>query len=239
MRALFLILLAAVAAHAQDNLMPRQGSGWAGFKVGTKVRIKRTFLGSGRVPAVTITTLTLKSVLKSVLTLAVVSKNAVGNEHRNTRVQPSSGEAGTQEKATSKQLTNKVSFAAGKQFDCTRRQITVTGAAGKRVITEWTSVGKPRMRVKRIVVTYDAAGKLTGRFSMVLDELPKERRIGKRKVTVLVYTTVHTAGKMQWRSRAVVSRDVPAYEVLIDTEVTENGKKIQTIRVEVLDFEIK
>ncbi len=74
---------------------------------------------------------------------------------------------------------------------------------------------------------------------MALDELPKERRIGKRKVTVLVYTTVYTAGKKQWRSRAVVSRDVPAYEVRVDTEVTENGKRIHTIRTEVLDFEIK
>ena len=240
MRALFLILLAAVAAHAQDNLMPRQGSGWAGFKVGTKVRIKRTFLGSGRVPAVTITTLRLKSVQKSVLTLTLLSKNAVGVERRTTSVLPRSGEAGTQEKATSKQLTNKVSFAAGKQFDCTRRQITVIGVAGnKRVITEWTSVAKPRMRVKRIVVTYDAAGKLTGRFSMVLAELPKEHRIGRRKVTALVYTTVHAAGKMQWKSRAVVSRDVPAYEVRVDTEVTQDGKKVQTIRTEVLDFEIK
>ncbi len=238
MRVLCLLMFAAAVVHGQD-LTPRQGSGWAGFKVGTKVRIKRTFLGAGRVPAVTISTVTLASVQRSVLTLVSVSKNPVGMEHKTTIVLPRSGEADTQEKATSKQLKNKVSFAAGKQFDCTRREITVTGAAGKRVITEWTSVGKPRMRVKRIVVTYDAAGKLTGHFSMVLAELPKERRIGKRKVTVLVYRTVHTAGKMQWRSRAVVSRDVPGYEVHVDAKVTVNGKRVQTIRVEVLDFEIK
>ncbi len=203
------------------------------------MRIKRTFLGAGRVPAVTITTVTLASVQKSVLTLAMVSQNPVGMEHKTTIVLPRSGEADTQEKATSKQLKNKVSFAAGKQFDCTRRQITVTSATGKRVITEWTSVGRPRMRVKRIMVTYDAAGKVTGRFSMVLAELPKEHRIGTRKVTGLVYTTVSKAGKTQTRSRAVVSRDVPGYEVHVDAKVTVNGKRVQTIRVEVLDFEIK
>ena len=125
MKALCLLMLAA-AVHGQD-LTPRQGSGWAGFKVGTNVRIKRTFLGAGRVPAVTISTVTLASVQRSVLTLVSVSKNPVGMEQKNTIVPPRSGEAGTQEEATSKQLKNKVSFAAGKQFDCTRRQITVTG----------------------------------------------------------------------------------------------------------------
>ena len=239
MRALCLIMLAATAAHAQDNLMPRQGSGWAGFKVGTKVRVKRTFLGAGRTPAVTITTMTLKSIQGAVLTLAIVSKNAVGMDRKSTRPVPRKGEAGAGETAEVKKLKNKASFAAGKQFDCARRQTTVVGKAYKRVITEWTSVTKPRMRVKRVELQYDAAGKVTQRFSMVLAEMAKEHKVGKRKVTGLKYTTVRTAGNVRTTSTAIVSRDVPGYEVLVDAEVEMNGKKVQTVRVEVLDFETK
>ena len=51
--------------------------------------------------------------------------------------------------------------------------------------------------------------------------------------------TMNTSGKLRETGTAIVSRDVPGYEVLVDAERTLNGKKVQTIRVEVLDFETK
>lgn len=241
MRALILLMVLAPAAAAQDDLMPREGSGWSGFKPGTWVRLKHTYARKGGVPSVTLTRMELKSIDDGILTLATTSENAlrVAGQKSVTKL-PLKGEAAQGEKAKVEKLGNEAVFACGKKFECEKRRTTVTSPAGRRVITEWISP-KPRMRVKRTEEHYDAVGKKSTQVVLLLTELAKEREVGKGKVKVkcLTYSMMREEGPVRYRGTAVVSRDVPSYNVRMDTEVTQGGKLVWNVRIEVLEFGIK
>ncbi|MHC4957579.1 MAG: hypothetical protein ACYTGN_04325 [Planctomycetota bacterium] len=238
MRALLLLLAASAAIAADENLLPREGGGWDGFAVGTQVRIKRTWLSANQVPRVTITTMELTKADDKVLTIVSRSSNAFGAANQEQTIpMPRRGEAGANEKSTEKALDKQLVFAAGKRFDCDRRQITVTGPQGKRVITEWTTA-KPRLRVKREVVTYDMTGKLSARTSMLLEEFAKPRKVGKLDLPCLKYSVVQTHGGSKVEETVYVCRDVPGWTVWSNALATLNGNRAWSVRMEVLDFKV-
>ena len=239
MRALLSILLVALATHAED-LMPREGAGWAGFKVGTKIRMKRTMLVPKRVPSVTITTIELTESTADKLTLSMVAANAVGIEQKSTSTIPSRGEAAADEKAVTEQLKNTTVFTAGRKLECACVKTTIAGPRGKRVITEWTTLNAPRMRVKRTEENYDATGqKVVGRFSMVLLDTNASREVGNRKVACLKYSTVRTQGGYKMEGVSYVSRAVPGYEVWSDVKALKNDLVAFQVRMQVIEIRVK
>ena len=239
MRVAFWLLLCALAAKAQD-LRPRGGAGWEGFKPGTSVRIKRTWLSAKKTPRVTISTWTLKEVGPKHLTLDIVTANAVGIEQRNSIKLPRSGEAGAGESARTQALANETIFVAGAKFDCQRTRTTVTGPQGKRIITEWTSTTAPRMRIKRTEEYLTATGRPAGRFSLVLTATDAVQVIGSAKLRCLKYSSRRDQGGYRMRGISHVSREIPGYEVMSDIEATDKeGVRVFSIRVQVLDFTVK
>jgi hypothetical protein len=235
--ALFLLLVAAVAA-AGENRLPREGSGWTGFKPGSWVKLKTTYIPEGRVPAVTLTLMKLLAADENELTLQISTRNALKAQETRKSVLPSRGEAMKGEQAKVEKLEPEPVYACGRLMPCQRTRTSVRGPAGRRVVTDWVA-SDPRVRVKRTVVHHDPAGKVVQRESMVLSSLDERRRIGIREVRCLAYTTVRRFGEQEQRGTAYVSRDVPGDTVRIDAEAFSKGKRLMTIRVEVLDYEAK
>ena len=235
--ALFLLLLTATAAAGADRL-PRQGSGWAGFQPGSWVKLKTTYIREGRVPAVTLTIIKLMEVGEDTLTLEISTRNALKAQEKRKSVLPSRGEAGQGEQAKVEKLAPEPVFACGELMPCERTRTTISGPAGKRVVTEWVS-SEPRVRVKRTVVHHDPAGKVVQQDSVVLSSLSEKRQVGIREVRCLAYTTVRKFGEQEQRGTAYVSRDVPGDTVRIDAEAFHKGQRVMTIRVEVIDYEAK
>jgi len=147
MRVWALLFLAAVAGG--EDLRPRAGSGWAGFRVGSWVRMKRTAILTGRIPMVTIWKQSLAKVGGKLITVETVSKNAFDMEQKQSQELPLTGEAGPGETQKVEKLKNELVVAAGRRLDCTRERVTVKGPQGKRVITLWTAT-EPQMSAKRI-----------------------------------------------------------------------------------------
>ncbi|MHC4223394.1 MAG: hypothetical protein ACYSX0_04085 [Planctomycetota bacterium] len=239
MRALTALLLAAIAATAGENLLPREGSGWEGFQVGSWVKMKRSFHRTGGVPVVALITMRLDKRTDAHLSLQTVTRNAVGMETKTTQPLPRRGEAGKGEKAKTETLKDETVVACGKSLPCSRTRTTITGPNGKRVVTEWRAK-QPLVRVKRTEATYDKDGKLLGRLSMVLTSLDNKQDVGKRRVRCLAYSTQRKrADGMEERGKAFVSRAVPGYTVRMDTEIVKGGQVIWTARIHALDFEAK
>jgi len=234
MRLCALGLFAAVALAAGDHL-PREGSGWTGFRAGTRVKTKVTYISRGNVPTVSISTKTLVKVDKDSLTHSIVTIDGLRNERKTKSVTPARGEAGVGEKAEAQKLADEPVFACGRKWDCTRKRTTVTGPHGKRVVTEWMAK-EPRIRVKRTVEQFGPDGKVAERFSMVLKELEKRQWVGSQRVRALTYTTLRKREGSQERGVAILSRDVPGETLRLDAEVIKDGKVMLTIRVETLDF---
>jgi hypothetical protein len=234
MRVWALLFLAAVAG-AQD-LRPREGSGWAGFKVGSWVRMKRTAIVTGGVPKVIIWKQNLTKVGAKLLTVETVSRNALGMERKDSQQLPRAGEAGPGETQKVEKLKNEVVVAVGKRLDCTRRRITVTGRRGKRVVTVWTAT-RPQISAKRSEVHYDAAGKVVYRVTRLLSSLNVSREVGSRKVRCVEYKTrlVHQNGDVV-TGVALTSRDVPGGLVWMEEETSRRSEKVLTMRVEMLAF---
>jgi hypothetical protein len=239
MRALTSLLLTAIAATAGENLLPREGSGWEGFKVGSWVKMKRSFHRTGGVPSVALITMKLDKRTDTLLTVQTSTRNAVGMETKVTQPLPRRGEAGKGENAKAETLKDETVFACGKSRPCSRTRTTITGPEGKRVVTEWRAK-EPLVRVKRTEATYDKDGKLLDRLSMVLTSLDSKQDVGKRRVRCLTYSTLRKrADGMEERGKAFVSRAVPGYTVRMDTDVVKGGQVILTARVHALDFEAK
>ena len=237
MRACVLMLLAAVAGAEGDHL-PREGSGWTGFRAGTWVRSKVTYINSGNVPTVNLTTKTLDKVDTKNLTFRNVTVDGLRAERKTRSVTPLHGEAGVGEKAKVEKLSDAPVFAVGRTWECTRSRSTITGPAGKRVVTVWMAKA-PRFRVKRTIEFYDASGKVSQRESIVLKALEKTHWVGSQRVRALTYSTVRKMDGSEQRGTAIVSRDVPGETVRLDAQVLKDGKVMLTIRVEVLDFATK
>jgi hypothetical protein len=238
MRRLLALLLAALPAGAAD-LAPREGSGWAGFKPGTWLRIKRTVIQPGRMLTPTITRMTLAKAEAGSLTLEIKSENALDVADKDQRqVVPAAGEAGPGEKEKVEELEGEALSAAGRRFECARARSTVTGPTGKRVITTWIAK-EPRLWVKRTVVAYDPAGKEASRSTLDLAALAEERAVGARKVTCLKYEERRTEGGFEWKGTAYLSRDMPGGLVWREDEVRQKDAVVFTLRAEILEFEAK
>jgi hypothetical protein len=234
MRVWALLFLAAVAGA--EDLRPRAGSGWAGFRAGSWVRMKLTTIQPGHVPRVIIWKQSLTEVGDKLLTLETVSRNALGMEQRSTQKLPRSGEAGPGEKQKVEKLKNEVVMAAGKRLDCTRRRITVTGPGGKRVVTVWTAA-EPAVQAKRTEVVYDAKGKVAYRLTRLLSSLSEPGKIGTRTVRCVKYKLrrSYQDGRVV-TGVALSSREVPGGLVRQEEETTRGTEKVLTTRVELLAF---
>ncbi len=233
------LLLLAVARAAPENLLPREGSGWEGFKAGSWAKIKTTFAPEGRVPSVTLTVDKLTKVGEKDLTLQSEVKEAVGLERTTERTVPRRGEAATTEKAEPVEtLADEEVAAAGKSYACTCTRTTISGPDGKRVITEWRA-REPLLRVKRLEKTFDKAGTATSTYTMLLTGTGERRMVGKREVACLRYRTLRRAGAQESEGEALVSSAVPGGTVSFDEKHSRDGKVLLQIRLECLDFESK
>jgi hypothetical protein len=234
MRVWILLFLAALAGAG--DLRPRAGSGWAGFRPGTWVRIKRTTIMPGKVPKVIIWKQSLAKVGERTLTLETISKNVLGLGGKKTQELPRTGEAGPGEKQKVERLKNEVVVAAGKSLDCARRRTTVTGPGGKRVVTTWTAT-EPQVLAKRTAVHYDAGGKLVYTVTQLLASTSESREVGSRTVRCVKHKTrlSHQNGTVT-SGTALSSRDVPGGLVWVEEEMTKGAASIFTSRVELLAF---
>ena len=240
MRVRILLLLALLVAPAMArDLRPRAGSGWAGFRVGSWVRIKRTTLLPGRPPKVTISKQSLTKVGKTILTLQMVSQNVLGLEQKHTQQLPRAGEAGPGEKQKVETLTNEAVVVAGKRLDCARRRTTVTGPQGKRIITMWTAA-RPPVSAKRTEQHYDTKGKLVYSMTRLLSSINESRTVGQLTVSCVKYRIrlSHSNGTVT-TGTAFSSRDVPGGLVWVEEEIHKGATKVATTRLELLSYEIK
>ncbi len=236
MRLLALLILVAAA----EDLTPREGSGWAGFKPGAFVRIKSTRVQTGRMLAPTITKMTLAKADAKTLTLSIEAENALGvSDEAQQAVVSASGEAGPGEKEKVEGPGEEEVVVAGRPVPCDRVQVTVTGAAGKRVITKWIA-RDPKVIAKRVTVTYDAEGKESARETILLQSLaPEERAVGERKARCVKYATERKDAGYEFKGTAYLSRDVPGGLVWSEDEVMKDGAVLLTQRIEVLGIGTK
>jgi hypothetical protein len=232
MRILLLLLVAAAA----EDLTPREGSGWAGFKPGTWVRIKNTRVQTGRMLAPTITKMTLAKVETTKLRLSIEAENALGvSDEAQQVVVSASGEAGPGEKEKEEGSGEEGVAVAGKAVACDRVQVTVTGPAGRRVITKWIA-RDPKVIVKRVTVTSDLEGKEMSRETILLQSLvPEERAVGEGKARCVKYATERKEAGYEFKGTAYLSRDVPGGLVWSEDEISKDGAVLLTQRAEVLD----
>jgi len=235
---LLLPLLLAVAPVAAEDMLPREGSGWAGFKPGSWVRMKRSVLQPGRVISPTITKIRLAKADAETLTLAAQAENALGMASEAEQKVPAKGDAGAGETEKSESLGEEVLLVAGKRLECARVRTTVTGPVGQRVITRWIA-SEPKVWAKRTEVLLDPDGKEISRATLLLASLGEERAVGARKVTCLRYKTLRTDVDMEWTGEALLSRDIPGGLVWQEEEARRAGTLVVTMRVEALEFEAK
>lgn len=236
MRLLAILFLVAAPAAAED-LTPREGSGWAGFKPGSSVRMKRTVIQTGKMLTPTITTQTLAKADAKTLTLTVKSANALGVSTDDTQVLPAAGEAAPGETEKVEELGGEVVVAVGRSLECSRVRSTVTGPSGKRVITKWIAK-EPRVWAKKTEVDYGPDGKEVAHSTMLLSSLAEERTVGTRKLKCLAYKTLWSSAGVDTTGVAYTSREIPGDLVWMETE-TRQGEAAITMRVEVLEFETK
>lgn len=230
-----LLVLLLVLAGAED-LTPREGSGWAGFPEGAWVRIKTTHVQAGRMLAPTIAKFTLSKVEERKLTLSIKAENALGAAPAvQTVTVPVSGEAGPGEEEKAGERGQEEVPVGVKPIVCDREQVTVTGPAGKRVITKWIA-RDPKALVKRVTVTYGADGKEMSRETIRLQSLaPETRDLGGRKVRCVKYATERQEAGCQYKGTAYLSRDVPGSLVWSENEISKDGNVVLTQRIEVLE----
>ena len=168
MRLLGLLLLISTSVlAAPKDLRLRHGSGWTGFKKGSSVTMKVTSFMPNRMLPAEIQQTTLVEVGKQRLKLERVSKNQLTGDKKQPWTTPTSGEADAHEKETIKKLEDETLRVMNRDWHCTKKEITVTGKTGKRVITQWTAKN-PLLRIKRLERSYDAKGKLISTRSMML-----------------------------------------------------------------------
>jgi hypothetical protein len=232
MRLLVLLLLVA----GVEDLTPREGSGWAGFEVGTWVRIKNTRLQPDRMLAPTITKMTLAKADDKTLTISIDAENAFGASAEVQKVVVNvSGDAGPGEREKVEGRGEEELPIAGKVVVCDRVQATVTGPTGKRVITKWIA-RDPKVFAKRVTTSYDSDGKELSSETLVLQSLvPEERTVGTKKVRCVKYATKMTEAGYEYKGTAYLSRDVPGSLVWREDEIRKDGALLLTQRAEALD----
>jgi len=237
MRRALAVLACLPALLLAADLTPRPASGWAGFEPGTWIRVKRTMLQEKRTPRVTIWTQRLEKVGKRMLTLETVAKNALGIEQTSKTTVPRKGEAGAGETEKVERLEGAPVFAAGKKLACLRRRTTVTGKAGRRVITKWIATD-PKVLAKRTEIRYDAAGKAVFRSSWLLAGMGVKRHAAGREVDCVRYKVRTREGETEQTAEILASRDVPGFTVREEGRIRLGGETL-TYRVELLDVGTK
>jgi len=233
-----LLLLASLALAAPRDLRPRYGSGFAGFAKGTWVTMKITSVKPKRVPSVQTQTTRLIKADKTTLSLERVTKNPLTEDRTQAWTVPASGEAQAGEKAVVKNLPDEKVRAAGKQWDCTKRELTFTSKAGKRMVTEWVAKS-PLLQIKRIERSFDAAGKQQSIRSVVLYKLPFRQRVSGRELECVTYRSLLKQGTIENREDSVQSRDIPGGFVSLDLKQYHGGKLAVTIEMKALRFGVK
>lgn len=233
-----ILLLSTTALAAPKDLRLRYGAGWTGFKKGSSVTMKVTTLIPNRMIPPEVHTTTLKNVAKTELTLERVTKNQLTGDKKQSWKTPATGEAGAGEKEKTEKLEGEKIRAAGRLWDCSKRQITLTGKAGKRVITQWTAKN-PLLRIKRLERHYDAKGTLISTRSMVLHKSPGLQKIGTKELICVTYRSLMKAGKVEQREDSVHSRQIPGDLVSLEMKRFQSGKLTLTYQLRALRFAVK
>lgn len=238
MRALGLLLVAAVAA-AEEDLTPREGSGWAGFPTGSWVKVLNTFTSPGKPPTISQVTTTLSRAEGGNLTLSSVETNILKLETKREQVVPATGEAGAGERQSKpEKLPDETVEAAGRKFACAVQRVTVTGAQGRRVITTWTSAS-PALLVKKSVVTLDGKGATIASEGLTLESVAATHEIGGKKIRCVGYRTESSNAATRQEGTALLSRDVPSGTVRMETKLFVGEREAGTLLSELREFEVK
>jgi len=239
MRTVGLILLLTTAAwSAPKDLRLRYGSGWTGFKKGSSVTMKVTTLIPNRMIPSEVQKTTLIEVGKKELKLERATRNQLTGERKTTWKTPTTGEAGPGETQSIKKLEDEKIRVAGREWACSRREVTVKGKGAKRVITQWTAKN-PLLRIKRLVKTYDAFGKLVSTQSIMLLKSPALQKVAGKELVCVSYRSLTKTGKVEERQDTVHSRQIPGDLVSLDWKRYDKGKLQITLQQRVLRFEIK
>jgi len=239
MRTVGLILLLATAAwSAPKDLRLRYGSGWTGFKKGSSVTMKVTLIMPNRMLPSEVQKTTLVESGKKELKLERVTKNQLTGDKKTAWKTPTTGEAAPGESESIKKLKEEKIRVAGREWDCTKREITVKGKGAKRVITQWTAKN-PLLRVKRLVKIYDALGKLVSTQSIMLLKTPALQKVAGKELVCVSYRSLTKTGKVEERQDTVHSRQVPGDLVSLDWKRFDQGKLQVTLQQRVLRFEVK
>jgi hypothetical protein len=123
----------------------------------------------------------------------------------------------------------------GKELVCDKVESSITGPAGKRVVTKWIA-RDPKVLAKRVTVMYGADGKEASRTTLVLQALAEEREVGVRKIRCVKYERRIAEAGYEWEGTAYLSREVPAGEVWSEDVARQQGEVVLTRRVELIDF---
>jgi hypothetical protein len=123
----------------------------------------------------------------------------------------------------------------GKELPCDKVESSITGPAGRRVVTKWVA-RDPKVLAKRVTVTYGADGKEASRTTLVLQSLAEDREVGGRKIRCIKYERRITEPGYEWEGTAFLSREVPAGEVWSEDVARQQGEVILTRRVELIEF---
>jgi hypothetical protein len=237
MRTTFVLLVLAALAAGEDRT-PRDGSGWRGFAAGSYVRMKRTSTATGRTPAVTIWVTRLASAADGKLELETKAENALGMEEAMKTVVPETGEAAVGETEKTEIVGDERIEAAGKAYACKHVRTVVAQKDGTRTIDKWIAAD-PAVWVRRTEIRKDAAGKIAFSSSWKLKAVDAPTSIRERSVSCVTYDVVVKEGAIEIRSTLSLSRAVPGGMVREEGEILQDGKRVQTYLVEVLDVEVK
>ena len=233
-----LLLLSSLVIAAPRDLRPRQGAGWNGFRKGSWVTMKLTSAWPNRVPSVQTQTTQLKQAGKTSLKLERTTKSPLLEDRSESWTTPISGEAAIHEKASIKKLTDEKVRAVGREWDCTKREITLTSKTGKRVVMEWTAKN-PLLLIKRIERIYDAGNKQLSVRSVNLRKMPEKRIVAERSIECIAYRSLFKSGKVENRENSWQSRDIPGGLVSLELKQFNGGKLIVTYEMKALRFGVK
>jgi len=234
-----LALLSTLLLAAPEELTLREGGGWAGFKAGSRIKTRTSFVGSDGKPSISVATQTLRKVETERLTLETTTVDILGEEKSSTQTIPARGEAGDGEKSGAVEaLPGETIETAKTKFACDRSRVAVEGASGKRVVT--TSVARdPRVVVKRVVETFDAKGVRLSTETWLLTDLLVPREIGARTLRCLAYKTLASDATGSNEGEALVCRDVPGGTVRMARTIFRDGKQIGRVLLELVEFDAK
>ncbi len=244
MRALTFVCLFALLGSAEPkNLLPRAGSGWAGFKTGSSVKLKLVQIPKGQNARVTIWTTTLKEVGAKQLTLATVAENVLQMKSEQKTIVPREGEAQPGEKARTEIVGDEILLVGRKRLKCKQTRTKLRSATGRRVINDWIATD-PRVRVKRVMQFYDKEGALTQSITMVLNSLNETRTVAAKQIPCLRYRFLmrqKVKGKPDIEEVGTVytSRAIPGNDVYMDTKVRQGGVALMDKRLHALAFTTK